>query len=69
VDIAEAEDARLKELNANLLRGRDIRSRPPPQSRLDGGNWAGEEGRLVGRRKDEVLMACIVAVCIGVYAG
>lgn len=54
-----AGDARLKGVKDNLLSGRE-RSMPMPESGRDGGAGAGDDGRLAGRRKEGVLMACIV---------
>ncbi len=56
-----AGDARLNVVKDNLLRGRE-RSIPMPESGRDGGGagvGAGDEGRLAGRKKEGVLMACI----------
>lgn len=65
-----AGDARLKVLSDNLFRGRAVRSNPIPESGREGGAGAGEEGRLVGRKKEGLTLlrvsACIVAECFDV---
>ena len=55
-------DGRLKLLSDSLFNGRDTRSKAGPDSCRDGECGAGEDGRLEGRRKAGVLMACIIGV-------
>lgn len=59
-----AGDARLNVLSDNLFRGRAVRSNPIPESEREGGAGAGEEGWLVGRKKDGLTLlrvsACMV---------
>lgn len=54
----------LNVLNDNLWSGRGVRSKPIPESGRDGGAGAGDEGRLVGLKKDGCLSACIIVAVL-----
>lgn len=59
-----AGEAFLNVLNDNLWSGRGVRSKPIPESGRDGGAGAGDEGRLVGLKKDGCLRACIIVAVL-----
>ena len=59
-----AGDARLNVVKESLFKGRE-RSKPTPESGRDGGAGAGDDGRLLGRKKEGVLMACMATtMCV-----